>query len=145
MSEALWCFVNKDKEPNERAPKMFPNSKYNNSGRSQKNGQSKRLQGWSQDSYVCFNKLYTRVQNYRLRQANFETELLAVWHNSDALMTPNIREVAVEEEDILPADDLTGLIAPTQYVARRIDLEDKQISNKSSDDDVEDPYDHNKV
>jgi hypothetical protein len=60
-------------------------------------------------------------------------------------MTPNIREVAVEEDNIFPANDLTGLIAPTQYVARRVDLEDEQTSNESSDNDDEDPYDHNKV
>jgi hypothetical protein len=66
MSEALWCFVKEDKEPNERAPKMFPNSKYTNSGKSQKNGRSKRLQGWSQDGYVRFNELYTCVQDDHL-------------------------------------------------------------------------------
>jgi hypothetical protein len=51
----------------------------------------------------------------------------------------------VEEEDIFPANDLTGLIAQTQYVARRVDLEDEKTSNKSSVDDDIDPCDHNKV
>jgi hypothetical protein len=96
MSEASWCFANEDKEPAECAPKMFPTSKYTNSGKSQKNGRSKRLQGWSRDGYERFNELYTGVQNDRLRRANFETELLSVWRNSEALMTPHIREVAVE-------------------------------------------------
>jgi hypothetical protein len=68
------AFVNEDKEPDEHAPKMFPNSKYTNSGKSQKNGRSKHLQGWSQDGYVRFNELYTRVQNDCLRRANFKTE-----------------------------------------------------------------------
>jgi hypothetical protein len=70
---------------------------------------------------VYFNKLYTCVPN-------FEMELLAVWCNSEAPMTQNSWEVSVEEEDIFPAIDLTGLIAPTRYVAQRGDLDEEEAS-----------------
>jgi hypothetical protein len=145
MSEASWRVANEDKELADHAPKMFPNSKYTNSGKSQKNGQSKRLQGWSRDGYVRFNKLYKRVQNDRLRQANFETELLAVWRNNESPTTQNTRDVAMEEELIFPANDLTGLIAPTRYLTRNEDMEEEQTSSAESDEEEEDPYKHKKA
>jgi hypothetical protein len=94
---------------------------------------------------VWFNELYTHVQNDWLRCAKFETELLAVWRNRESSIPQNTREVAVEEELIFPANDLTGLIAPTQYAAQHEDTEEEQSSSAESDDKEEDPYEHNKA
>jgi hypothetical protein len=81
LAEAKWVVNNQDKAVDEREPKLLPESKYTNSGRSKKNGRSRRLSGWAREGYIKFNTMYTLVAEDRLRRANFETELMTTWCN----------------------------------------------------------------
>jgi hypothetical protein len=111
MAEVDWLVHNKDRETTDQEPKTFPNSRFTNSGRSQKNGRSKRLQGWAREGYLLFNALYQRVADDRLRRANFETEIMMQLRKTTN-ETNSDSEAEKEEEEIFPANDLEGVVAP---------------------------------
>jgi hypothetical protein len=114
-SEALWVLNNDTKEPDECDPKDFPASKYTNSGTSKRNGRSKRLQGWAREGYLRFNELHTLVSNDRLGRANFENELLEYWRKHVPVYTSTSSLATQDDEDdIYPANDLDGLVAPSR-------------------------------
>jgi hypothetical protein len=141
MSEALWLAENEDSEPGQRGPKNFPSSKYTNSGASQKNGRSKRLQGWAREGYLRFNALYQLVALDRLRRANFELELLAHLRNRNGADADSDSEVQPEEEEIFPANDLEGLVDPSCGVAISSRVLGRYKDDDEQDDD-DDPYNH---
>jgi hypothetical protein len=81
LAEAKWVVNDQNKAVDKHEPKLLPESKYTNSGRSKKNGRSRRLSGWAREGYIKFNTIYTLVAKDRLRCANFETKLMTTWHN----------------------------------------------------------------
>ena len=87
-------------------------SRFTNSGKSKQNGRSKRLQGWAREGYLLFNELYQRVANDRLRRANFESELMAYLRAGTMETLSTDSEDDAEEEEIFPANDLEGVVAP---------------------------------
>jgi hypothetical protein len=111
LGEVGWLARNKDKDPADREPKAFPDSRFTNSGKSKQNGRSRRLQGWAREGYLLFNELYQQVANDRLRRANFEAELMTQLRaGMDDFATDSDQED--EEDEIFPANDLDGVVAP---------------------------------
>jgi hypothetical protein len=113
VSEAVWIVDNMDKEPSTRANKDFSASLYTNSGQSQNNGKSRRLQGWAREGYLRFNQLYKLVEQDRFQHANFESELMALWQRQAGKGKSHVTvDKGVDEEDIFPANNLDGLEPP---------------------------------
>jgi hypothetical protein len=108
MAEANWIVENDEIPEEDRAPKDFPGSKYTNSGKSKKNGRSRRLQGWAREGYLRFNALYTLVDHDRRHRAQFENELLAIRQKENAnIDRDRIKDTLTDMEDeIFPANDL---------------------------------------
>ena len=106
-----WLERNKGKDPADQETKEFVDSQFTNSGRSKRNGRSKRLQGWAREGYVLFNTLHRRVTEDRLRRANFESELMAQLRIGVSHVATD-EEDEEEDEEIFPANDLVGVVAP---------------------------------
>jgi hypothetical protein len=114
----------------EREPKLLPESKYTNSGRSKKNGRSIQLSGWAQEGYIT---MYTLVAKDRLHCANFETKLMTTWRNCQ----PVAKVVHIDNKDkykLFPANDLEGLAQPLTHCER------KANRTNTYDDDNEEEY-----
>ena len=132
IAEVNWLVRNKDKEAAEKEPKHFPESRFTNSGKSKQNGRSKRLQGWAREGYLLFNNLYQRVAEDRKRRANFEAEIMTQLRATTNETNSDSEEEA-EEDEIFPANDLDGVVAPVGAMV-----------NRSNHDATYDPYDpHN--
>lgn len=113
MAMARWNVDNADMAPEDKAPKRFPGSRYTNSGMSQKNGRSRRLQGWAREGFLRFNELYNHVSRDRRHRVQFENELLTIWQSNNGTAIPHGQVGGTEaEEDIFPANDLAGLAMP---------------------------------
>ena len=137
MAEADWqlqnCGTNAKEHKN---TKFLPEAKYTNSGKSKRNGRSKRWHGWSREGYLQFNALYDMVVADRKRRQQFELELLTMWQSLKRAPKdkPDSED---EEEEIFPANDLAGLKAPTGSYSNRVNEEEDE------DDDTDtDPNEH---
>lgn len=111
MAEAEWIAQNKDRSPVEQEKKNYPEAKYTNSGKSKRNGRSRRYHGWSSEGYLRFNAIYKLVQQDRLHRANFEAEMMKQWRDADAVDGTE-SEQEEDDEEIFPANDLEGFVAP---------------------------------
>jgi len=135
MAEAEWQLQHHGTDQKEyEQNKFLPDAKYTNSGKSKRNGRSKRLHGWSREGYLQFNALYVMVVADRKRRKQFELELLTTWQSLKRAQKDS-QETEEEEEEIFPANDLTGLMAPPGSCSHTMDDDE--------DDDTEtDPNDH---
>jgi hypothetical protein len=110
LCEADWMVKNQGMEKEDQAVKNFPDAKYTNSGRSRRNGRSRRLQGWAREGYLRFNALYKAVGIDRSVRAQFEQELLERIQHGDRDQDTNISDIEDDEEEIFPANDLGGVM-----------------------------------
>jgi hypothetical protein len=105
----------------------LPPARYTNSGANTSNGRgsNRRCGGWSRAGYLRFNALHGLVKEDRKRRANFELELkeqFAAEHELD----DDIDASDDDGEEIIPANDLTGVKQP---VALAADDSDDDCSN----------------
>jgi hypothetical protein len=109
LAEAAWIRSNKNKAPQDREPKNFPVAKYTNSGKSKRDGRSRRLHGWAREGYLRFNELYQLVAKDRSRRTRFEEELLQNFRDKmrAAPALPGITED--DQDDVYPENDLFGV------------------------------------
>jgi hypothetical protein len=125
MAEAEWVAQNKDRSPVEQETKNYPEAKYTNSGKSKRNGRSRRLHGWAREGYLRFNELYQLVQQDRLRRANFEVEMMAKWRDGDPADGSD-SEPEDDDDEIFPANDLEGFVAPVGTCVSQGNYDDEE-------------------
>lgn len=106
QDEWTWKEVNKDKEDHEKTAKSFALARYTNSGKSTKNGRSKRFSGWSRDGYLRFNAIYGQVADDRKYRANFETTLQESFAQEQATAGFSSDKEDEDDDEIYPANDM---------------------------------------
>jgi hypothetical protein len=134
LGEAKWNTSNKNKAPEDREPKNFPSAKYTNSGNSKRDGRSKRLQGWAQAGFLRFNELYNLVAKDRRHRSQFEADLLLVVCADRRGRQEDSND---KEEEIFPANDLVGLVAPAGAAQTELDSDEDDDNSCSSDNSQE--------
>jgi hypothetical protein len=103
-----------DDEDNETWKENLAPAKYTNSGASMQNGRgsNRRCGGWSKSGYLRFNELHCLVKEDRKLRANFESELKSLFVAEHA--DENGKEDSDDGEEIIPANDMTGVKQPVQ-------------------------------
>lgn len=110
---------------------------YTNSGSSKLGGRgsSRRFHGWSREGYLRFNELHGMVKEDRKRRANFELELKKKFEKE---YKTKGREQESEEDEIIPANDWSTVIQPTNQGDSDSDSDDGEEEPGSDEEEEED-------
>lgn len=87
-------------------------AKYTNLGGAAQNGKgsNRRCGGWSKDGYLRFNHIYKLVVEDRKQRANFELSLKTEFEQEQEEEKEGGE--TDDDEEIIPANDMAGVIQP---------------------------------